>query len=431
MNRDRIAAGIFIAFLAAAALYMRFGFVGWLMAPDAQHAYYIRRGDLVRETWIEEAGTTYRTDESGRRITGIATIGEDTYCFSESGEMQTGWQTAGDRTCYFAEDGKMVTGFAQIDGHTYLFGEDGSMETGWTFSGGDVYCFGEDGAMLTGWQEIGGDRYHFDGDGRMQTGWLRDGEDWYLLAGSGKVLYGEQKADGRYYDLGTDGRMLTGWRETQAGRRYYGEDGAAVTGRAEIDGKRLRFSKQGYLLTGMVEEDGERFCMEADGTVVPGWHTEEEETFYVLDDGYVPDLQAETGNYGRLIIRDCGIDILLEQTDDREEYQGITDEENTALVVEERRDLEPVIADRRSQGFAIAGAVPGETYAYILYADGSIRQFLCSRNVIGQNLEEDVVDDQGVSVWQQNQTGFCTYTGAGREDDSIVVVFWELTEQPG
>jgi len=71
----------------------------------------------------------------------------------------------------------------------------------------------------------------------------------------------------------------------------------------------------------------------------------------------------------------------------------------------------------------VVDAVQEETFAYIVYAGGSVTEYVCSRNVTRENQEEDVVDDNDLSLWKQNPAGFCSYTGTGNGDGTITAVF--------
>ena len=156
----------------------------------------------------------------------------------------------------------------------------------------------------------------------------------------------------------------------------------------------------------------------------PGWHWEDDSRFYVCSDGFVLDAEEETGDYGRFVVRGTGLDVCLFTAPSREEYQTVVDNENSALVVQERRDLEPVIADRRSQGFDMKRVKEG-SIALVLYPDGTVQEFTCSRRTTGSNIGSDVVDEAGLSIWKQNEGGLCTYSSAGGSDsDEVSVCFW-------
>ena len=108
----------------------------------------------------------------------------------------------------------------------------------------------------------------------------------------------------------------------------------------------------------------------------------------------------------------------------RKNYQSITDAEDSALVVKERRDHEPVVADRKSQGFDLTG-LQDDAFAYILNTDQTIQEYSCVRIVEGTNKGDDVVDENGDSIWRQNEGGICTYSSAGKPDRTrVIIAFW-------
>jgi hypothetical protein len=139
----------------------------------------------------------------------------------------------------------------------------------------------------------------------------------------------------------------------------------------------------------------------------------------------VPDLGKETGDFGRLLIRSAGIDVAVYTADEREDYQSVVDAEDSAVAVKERRDIEYAIADRRSQGFVLDDVKEGDK-AYLIGKAGEISVYTCTRTCIAINEGDDVTDEEGDSIWRQNEGGFCTYASAGNEDKSeVIAVFWE------
>ncbi|MBQ3392847.1 MAG: hypothetical protein IJG52_05470 [Lachnospiraceae bacterium] len=434
-----------VAAAAAAAVavtgYYGFFYDGWLTFPGRNNVYFIQHGEMIRDSWIRQGDDYLRTDHRARRVTGLCETDGYTYFFDGDGLMQTGWQDTERGRMYFLEDGTMMQGWIGLDGEEYYFAQDGVMQTGWLDEGGRRYYLGEDGGRKEGWNQVEGLWYYCAQNGQMQTGWIRDGGKWYLLAEDGRMLTGDQEVDGRLYYLNDDGSRYTGWRDREGGRSYYSDrDGYALVGWADVDGSRMYFDENALMRTGRITLGDDSYYLEDDGTVLPGWHEEEvydeendetvTETFYVCRDGYILDTDKETGSAGRLVIHDCGIDVRVFKPSSRDDYQKITDEENSALIVKERRDDEPAIADRRSQGFDLAQAGEGKSYAYILDRGGEIQEYLCSSVQLGINNGEDVLDEQQVSIWRQNEGGFCTYSSAGTGNpEEVRIVFWRPVEE--
>lgn len=75
--------------------------------------------------WKQENGITCYY-KSGRRATGIQTIGKDTYLFTEDGAMTTGWQEVDGVRYLLGEDGVMVSGVVTLEDGEYHFDEDGA-----------------------------------------------------------------------------------------------------------------------------------------------------------------------------------------------------------------------------------------------------------------------------------------------------------------
>ncbi|MDO5475694.1 MAG: hypothetical protein Q4F43_01110 [Eubacteriales bacterium] len=404
------------AALAAAVLAVVFFTTGfWIRLPWMDQRYYMERGRVVKENWIQNGENYYYLDENGIMVTGLRKIDGAVYWFSESdGAMQTGWKVVhtdspshgGEQRMYFDPDtGQSVTGWIQIDEEDYWFSDDGIMQTGWCEIEGEKYFFDSRGKKQTGWHSIGGEKVFLGKDGTLQTGWVEYKGKKYLLDKEGHPLTGRQNVKGSTYFFDDDGVLQTGWVEYKGKKYYCGEDGKMQTGRVG-------------------SEEGD-FYLTDDGSVEAGWHTDGDSSFYVCLDGTAVDPQGETGSYGRLIVPSAGLDVRLYSSNTREEYQDIVDAENSALVVQERRDMEPVIADRRSQGFDLSGVEEGSS-AVIVLPGGGLQEYECVRKTTGVNLGRDVIDMDSHSLWEQNEGGICAYSNAGEEaKDKINVIFWE------
>ena len=474
-------AAVILALILAGAAAVFFGYSGWVQFPWMEKRVFWNHGRLLREGWIRMPDGAYcYFGADGDMVTGLQQISGDRYYFDpDSGEMKTGWMTisaaaaggaaaavsaegpagmtaeeaavsataeasaaggsagsagsaadfsviegraegnasetaAATQTASPQEDsarmyfrspsGKAAVGWEEINGDVYGFSDQGILQTGWIERDGQRYYLDELGRRQTGWQTIDEETYYLGDDGAMQTGWVRADRKTYLLDEKGHKLTGRQTVNGKKYRLNRDGVLLTGWIEENGKKYYYGQDGA--------------------MQTGFVTIGGERYYLSEDGTVEPGWHWENDSRFYVCSDGFVLDAEEETGDYGRFVVRGTGLDVCLFTAPSREEYQTVVDNENSALVVQERRDLEPVIADRRSQGFDMKKVKEG-SIALVLYPDGTVQEFTCSRWTTGSNLGSDVVDEAGLSIWKQNEGGLCTYSSAGENNpDEVIVCFW-------
>ena len=71
----------------------------------------------VSAEWVKsDSGYSYKSDDTGKKLTGWQTIGDGTYYFDKKGIALTGWKKIGDDTYYFnsAKKGKMLTGWSKI-----------------------------------------------------------------------------------------------------------------------------------------------------------------------------------------------------------------------------------------------------------------------------------------------------------------------------
>lgn len=422
-----VARTVAAAAVVAAGVYFGRFYTGWIGIPKTEELYLIREGEFLENTWVKQDGAYQYADKDARISIGITPIDGELYAFGPDGRMMTGWLRCDKGYMYMGADGKASRGFTKVDSSVYYFDPDGIMQTGWLQQGKDKYYLDNDGRRASGWKEIDSKRYYFDPeDGRMRTGWIQEDGIWYLLADSGEMLTGDQDVGDKSYRLNEDGTMFTGWLETDDGMRYYTDSGEAAIGWTEIDGSRYYFDEDYLMQTGSLELDDGEYYLDEDGAVSSGWHESDDGDFFVCDDGYVLDVDKKCGDFGRLVIRSAEIDVAVYTTDEREGYQSVVDEENSAVAIKERHDLEYVIADRRSQGFEL-DEVKKEDKAYLLTRNGSITEYVCTRVCSGENDGEDVVDDEGVSLWNQNEDGLCTYSSAGSEDKSeIIAAFWQI-----
>ena len=488
-NKKGYAAGAVVCTAAiAAAVYFGKFYTGWFGVPGTEDLFFIDRGDFLENTWVRQEDGYLYADENAQMSRGQMTIDGNIYVFGQDGRMLTGWLDTEAGRMHLRGSGKASRGWEMVDGVVYYFDSDGIRQSGWLGLHEGTYYLEEDGARVTGWKEIDGCRYYFDEDGAMQTGWLNVDSKWYLMADSGEMLTGDQKEGGKSYHLNDDGTRYYGWLDTEEGRRYYLETGEAAEGWTEIDGEKYYFGDDLLLKTGFVLIDDEVYYFEEDGTVEEGWHeavrdaddedsededsedenTEDEESedentgdeesgdedagsddtedsenaddessilddygyeaFYVLYDGCVLDFDAEEGDFGRLLIRKAGIDVGVYTAKEREDYQKIVDKEDSAVAVKERRDVEYVIADRKSQGFDLSEIREGDC-AYLIRGRAEIMKYTCSRVCIGTNTGKDVVDDEENSLFRQNEGGLCAYSSAGQDDPAkVVVTFWDVDD---
>lgn len=122
--------------------------------------------------WVKsDSGYSYKSDTTGKKLTGWQTIDGGKYYFDKNGYALTGWVTISGDKYYFnpSKKGKALTGWATVSKNKYYFGNDGVMRTGWIKLNGKTYYMGKDGVMRTGKVKINGKTYDFGTDGVMKT----------------------------------------------------------------------------------------------------------------------------------------------------------------------------------------------------------------------------------------------------------------------
>lgn len=126
----------------------------------------------VSAEWVKTtAGYSYKSDTTGKKLTGWQKIGKGKYYFDKNGIALTGWKKIGGKTYYFnaSKKGKMLTSWAKVGGKQYYFGSDGVMRTGLKKIDGKTYYFGDNGVMRTGKVSINGKSYTFGSDGALKS----------------------------------------------------------------------------------------------------------------------------------------------------------------------------------------------------------------------------------------------------------------------
>lgn len=406
-------------------LYFMCFYSGWI--GRGNNRLYLERGKILKEIWIKQDSKYLHLDNEGHIQRGIINVSDNIYYFNEeTGFMETGWINYKGKKLYCGKDGKAVTGKVCIDKTYYIFDDSGFLKTGWINYDNAVY-YQKNTGIVYDWNNIDGVNYYFNLDGSLHTGWLNINNDTFYFQSDGKPVIGKQTIENKQYFFLEDGRLYEGWSEDN--KTYYTKNGA-LTGPSSIENEFYFFDSNGFIKTGLVEINNQKYYFTDNGKAQKGWHETKEGTVFTCEDGFVLDIEKEQGNAGRLVIRKNNIDVRLFKSNNREDYQNITDNYNSALVVKERRDTEEVIADRKSQGFVLDGIKEGD-YAYLI-KDDEIIEYTCSRKTMGLNLGKDVVDEVGSSVWKQNDGGFCTYVTAGTGNkEEIIILFWtKIQESP-
>lgn len=127
---------------------------------------------------------------------------------------------------------------------------------------------------------------------------------------------------------------------------------------------------------------------------------------------------------GHLTVQTLNIDVPLYKTDilyDPDGAQEIVDRENAAAYF--IYDGVQVIANHNSQGFAVLDyAVPGIEAELVL--DGEVSHWSCISVKDGHNKEEDIVDEDGISISEFGKDRLVLYTCKDSWED-ITITVWE------
>ena len=149
-----IAAG---AAAVGTALFMNF-YTGWFGVPYSEYMYYIDKGSMVEDSWIDSPSGKMRTDGNGRRVIGVCDIDGKTYVFSKNGVIEKGWADTKSGKMLLSDTGEAAKGWAESDGKWYC--KDSFTWIDWDGSGdeGIPYLY-EPGISLLyddSWEKTGG-----------------------------------------------------------------------------------------------------------------------------------------------------------------------------------------------------------------------------------------------------------------------------------
>ena len=127
------------------------------------------------------------------------------------------------------------------------------------------------------------------------------------------------------------------------------------------------------------------------------------------------------GTAGRLIIPSAGINVALNLPG--EDAQATADAEDSACWMEIRSDLNGVVGDHVNQDFATLFRVrPGDSCS--IFKNGREHRYLCVSIGYGSNIETDVLDAEGKSLFDCGDDRLCMYTCANGWQN-IFYVQWQ------
>ncbi len=224
---------------------------------DSENAlYYFDKKTYAALTgWQEIGGSQYFFDKDGKAYSdGIYEIDGGKYYFSSGAILLKGKRTINNVSYYFSQQtGKMVTGLITLGGRIYYFTENGLGKGLKTIDGKKYYFNADYGYAQSGYVKIGEDIYFFDTYTKQgMTGILSSGGRTYY-AENGKVKRnGVQTIDNTIYMFDTT--YGSAWRTVTAkdGNNttfYFDENGANLYGLVTYNNKEYYFYKNGGYAT--------------------------------------------------------------------------------------------------------------------------------------------------------------------------------------
>ena len=256
---------------------------------------------VVQEnSWIDENGARYYTDENGHRVKGIYKIGDKIYYFDPvTGALrqEAGWRNWNNNRYFTDQRGIAYAGqFITFGEPRYYMGVDGILSTGiFTTADGSVYYSDNTGQVINKAQWIqddgkryfsdsegelyrdrfitfGDSRYYMGTDGAVRTGVFtaKDG-NMYNADGTGLVIRKAQwiQSEGRRYFSNQEGELYRNRFITFGDLRYYmGSDGAAQTGIFEAADGRIYYADPAGLVirkAQWIEQDGKKYFSNSEG----------------------------------------------------------------------------------------------------------------------------------------------------------------------
>ena len=115
------------------------------------------------------------------------------------------------------------------------------------------------------------------------------------------------------------------------------------------------------------------------------------------------------GSAGRLIIPSVRINVAVNLPGF--DAQAVADAEDSACWMEAYGDLNPVIGDHVNQDFSSLFYIkPGDTCT--ITKNGRVHRYVCLSVGYGNNIETDVIDADGRSLFQYGDDRLCMYTCA-------------------
>lgn len=234
----------------------------WVTAEDGKKRFFEHNSGImaINRFADDEAGNWYYIGSDGTVLTGLQTIGGNTYHFAADGKQTKGQFVTldnGNRVYFDDRSGLLVTNkFKEVaPNQWYYFGNTGSATTGNMTINGQRLFFDDNGLQAKGRFVIddnGRRRYYHPDSGELQTSRFEADSDgsWFYLGSDGVAVTGSQTIDNQKLFFAQDGKQIKGDVATDESNilRYYDRESGSMVYSQTVtlsNGKRIVIDDQG------------------------------------------------------------------------------------------------------------------------------------------------------------------------------------------
>ena len=210
-----------------------------------QTLYFDQDGKQVKGKIVTLADKSIRYFDANSGEMAVGKFAEgaknEWYYFDQSGKAVTGLQKIGQQTLYFDQDGKQVKGKVVTladKSIRYFDANSGEMAVGKFAEGAknEWYYFDQSGKAVTGLQKIGQQTLYFDQDGKQVKGkivTLADKSIRYFDANSGEMVANKfvEGAKNEWYYFDQTGKAVTGLQQIGQQTLFFDQNGKQVKGK--------------------------------------------------------------------------------------------------------------------------------------------------------------------------------------------------------
>jgi len=210
-----------------------------------QTLYFDQEGKQVKGKIVTLADKSIRYFDANSGEMAVGKFAEGSknewYYFDQTGKAVTGLQKIGQQTLYFDQDGKQVKGKVVTladKSIRYFDANSGEMAVGKFAEGAknEWYYFDQAGKAVTGLQKIGQQTLYFDQDGKQVKGQLvtlADKSIRYFDANSGEMASNKfvEGAKNEWYYFDQAGKAVTGLQQIGQQTLYFDQNGKQVKGK--------------------------------------------------------------------------------------------------------------------------------------------------------------------------------------------------------